>query len=170
MKWIGALFILLGSCWIGMEQGRKLSERPRQIRLLKSALQSLEAEIVYGHTPLYESARKLSERLPQPIATLFSSFAQLLTTTEMDAQAAWRKSLQDIWSRMELKEEERSILLEFGETVGRHDRLTEQKQILLTLTHLERQEQEAAEAYKRYGKLYRNLSIIGGLFIVLLLL
>ncbi|WP_203361786.1 stage III sporulation protein SpoIIIAB [Bacillus sp. REN10] len=170
MKWIGALFILFGSFWIGTEQGRKLSERTKQIRLLKSALQALEAEIVYGHTPLHESARKLSERLPPPIASLFSSFAHLLTTTEMDAPSAWRQSLNAIWPYTELKEEERSILLEFGDTVGKHDRLTEQKQILLTLTHLARQEQEAAEKYKQYGKLYRNLSVIGGLFIVLLLL
>ncbi|WP_100331533.1 stage III sporulation protein SpoIIIAB [Bacillus xiapuensis] len=170
MKWMGASLILLAAFWIGAEQGRKLSDRPKQIRMLKSALQSLEAEIVYGFTPLHESSRKLSERLAPPISLLFSSFSELLTTTDMDAAAAWEKSLAAIWPQTALKEEERSILLAFGQTVGKHDRQTEQKQIILTINHLERQEREADDAQKRYGKLARSLSIMGGLLIVLLLL
>ncbi|HEY9577542.1 MAG TPA: stage III sporulation protein SpoIIIAB [Pseudobacillus sp.] len=169
MKWVGALLILFTSFWIGMEQSKKLSDRPKQIRLIRSALQSLEAEIVYGFTPLHESARKLSERLPPPINELFALFSELLTSTELDAREAWKKSLTKVWPNTALMESERSILLEFGETVGKHDRKTEQKQILVTLKHLERQEEEAYEKQKRYGKMLRSLSLMGGLLIVLLL-
>ena len=34
---------------------------------------------------------------------------------------------------------------QFGETLGRHDRVSQQKQIMLTLTHLEREENEARD-------------------------
>ncbi|OCA92637.1 stage III sporulation protein SpoIIIAB [Pseudobacillus wudalianchiensis] len=169
MKWIGALLILFSSFCIGMEQSKKLGDRPKQIRFIRSALQTLEAEIVYGFTPLHESARKLSERLPPPINELFALFSELLTSTELDAKEAWKKSLAAIWPKTALMESERAILLEFGETVGKHDRKTEQKQILVTLKHLERQEEEAYEKQKRYGKMLRSLSVMGGLLIVLLL-
>ncbi|KIL75264.1 stage III sporulation protein SpoIIIAB [Bacillus badius] len=169
MKWLGALLILFASVWLGAEQSKKLSDRPKQIRFIRSALQTLEAEIVYGLTPLHESARKLSERLPPPVSELFALFSELLTSTELDASEAWKRSLAKVWPRTALMESERAILLEFGETVGKHDRLTEQKQILVTLKHLERQEEEACEKQKKYGKMMRSLSLMGGLLIVLLL-
>ncbi|KAB7708801.1 stage III sporulation protein SpoAB [Bacillus aerolatus] len=169
MKWAGAMLILFASFWIGAEQSKRLNDRPKQIRFIRSALQSLEAEIMYGSTPLHESARKLSERLPPPICELFASFSELLTSTELDAKEAWKESLARMWPKTALAESERSILLEFGETVGKHDRTIEQKQILVTLNHLKRQEEEAHEKQKRYGKMIRSLSLMGGLLIVLLL-
>ena len=51
-KLIGAILIIVATTWTGFEAARHLSERPKQLRQLKSALQSLEAEIMYGHTPL----------------------------------------------------------------------------------------------------------------------
>lgn len=51
IKIIGAILILASTSWGGMEFSKLLSQRPKQIRALKSALQSLEAEIMYGHTP-----------------------------------------------------------------------------------------------------------------------
>ena len=44
-----------------------------------------------------------------------------------------------------LKRSEYEILVQFGETLGKHDRMTEQKQIILTLTHLEREEEDARD-------------------------
>ena len=52
VKLLGAIFIILATTWTGFEAAKHLSERPKQLRQLKSALQSLEAEIMYGHTPL----------------------------------------------------------------------------------------------------------------------
>ncbi|MBM7650442.1 stage III sporulation protein AB [Bacillus ectoiniformans] len=169
MKWLGACIILIASFWIGLEQSRKLSERPRQLRMLKSALKSFEAEIVFGYTPLHESSRKLSERLPSPIADIFSSFAVLLTTSEMDAKEAWKQSVAAVWPRTALKPSEYDILVEFGETLGRYDRQTEQKHILLALTHIERCEEEAIEKQRRYESMLKSLSVLGGLLLILLL-
>ncbi|KKB42949.1 stage III sporulation protein SpoIIIAB [Bacillus thermotolerans] len=169
MKWLGILLILTASFWIGMEQSRKLSDRTKQIRLLRTALQSLEAEIVHGFTPLHESARKLSERLPQPLSELFASFSELLMSTEWDAKEAWKASLNQVWPRTALTQNEWNILIDFGETVGKYDRLTEQKQIAIAMSHLEHQEEEAREKQRRYGHMIRSLSWLGGLLIVLLL-
>jgi stage III sporulation protein AB len=52
IKIIGAICIIIATSWIGFEASKALTERTRQIRILKSALQSLEAEIMYGHAPL----------------------------------------------------------------------------------------------------------------------
>lgn len=65
-----------GQHLFGFSYAKRYSERPRQLRLLKSALQSLEAEIMYGHTPLSEAAERLVKQMPKPLNWIFQSFAK----------------------------------------------------------------------------------------------
>lgn len=167
---IGAIFIILSTTWAGFEFSRHLSERPKQLRMLRTALQSLEAEIMYGHTPLHEAARKLSTQLPKPISMFFEKFSNKLTSMETTVKIAWGESLKEIWKMTALKKSEYEILVQFGETLGKHDRVTEQKQIILTLTHLEREEEEARDKQQRYEKMMKSLGFLSGILIVILLL
>lgn len=169
MKVFGAVLIFTAAIWLGKELAKNLSDRPKQLRLLRTALQTLEAEITYGYTPLHESADNLSRRIQEPISELFSLFSSRLVASEIDARTAWQESLDDIWPKTALKEPEYEVLLAFGETVGRHDRQTEQKHILLALTHLKQQEEEARDKQKKYEGMMKSLCILGGLLIILLL-
>ncbi len=71
MKIIGAVLIIIATTWTGFEASRHLSERPRQLRLLKSALQSLEAEIMYGHTPLHEAMQEIICTIGKTVIMVF---------------------------------------------------------------------------------------------------
>jgi stage III sporulation protein AB len=170
MKVIGALFIIVATTWTGFEASRHLSERPRQLRLLKSALQSLEAEIMYGHTPLHEAARRLSSQLAKPISWFFESFAKKLTNSDTTVKDAWEESLREIWKLTALKQSEFEIMKQFGETLGRHDRLSQQKHIMLTLSHLEREEIEARDSQAKYEKMVKSLGFLSGLLLIILLM
>lgn len=169
MKLVGAVFILIATTWSGFEASRYLSDRPRQLRQLKSALQSLEAEIMYGHTPLHEAARRLAEQLSQPLSKLFAHFAQTLTDSETTVKDAWEASLKEVWKLTALKQGEFEIMKQFGETLGRHDRFSQQKQIMLTLTHLEREEADAREKQAKYEKMVKSLGFLTGLLLIIIL-
>ena len=58
---------------------------------------------------------------------------------------------------------------QFGETLGRHDRISQQKQIMLTLTHLEREEADAIQAQATYEKMVKSLGFLSGLLLIILL-
>ena len=169
IKLIGAIFIIVATTWTGFEAARHLSERPRQLRALRTALQSLEAEIMYGHTPLHEAARRLSAQLPKPLSIFFESFAKKLTDTETTVKEAWEISLKEVWKLTALKQGEFEIMKQFGETLGRHDRLSQQKHIMLTLTHLEREESEAIQSQMKYEKMVKSLGFLSGLLLIILL-
>jgi stage III sporulation protein AB len=169
IKLVGAVFIIVATTWIGFEIARRFSERPRQLRALRSALQSLEAEIMYGHTPLHEAARRLAEQLSKPLSTFFEAFSKKLTYTETTVKEAWETSLRDIWSSTALKQGEFEIMKQFGETLGRHDRISQQKHIMLTLTHLEREEADAIQAQATYEKMVKSLGFLSGLLLIILL-
>ncbi|WML47565.1 stage III sporulation protein SpoIIIAB [Neobacillus sp. PS3-34] len=170
MKIIGAIFIIAATTWTGFEAARHLSERPRQLRQLKSALQSLEAEIMYGHTPLHEAARRLSTQLSKPLSWFFEAFAKKLTGTETTVKEAWESSLKEVWKMTALKQGEFEIMNQFGETLGRHDRYSQQKQIMLTLSHLEREEADASERQAKYEKMVKSLGFLSGLLLTILLI
>ncbi|MBU8879341.1 stage III sporulation protein SpoAB [Bacillus sp. FJAT-29790] len=170
MKLIGAIFIIIATTWTGFEASRHLNERPRQLRQLKSALQSLEAEIMYGHTPLHEAARRLAAQLSKPLSRFFEAFAKKLTKSETTVKDAWEQSLKEIWKFTAFKQGEFEIMKQFGETLGRHDRLSQQKQIMLTLSHLEREEADAYEKQAKYEKMVKSLGFLSGLLLVILLM
>lgn len=168
IKLFGAIFILAATTWTGFEASRGFSERPKQLRLLKSALQSLEAEIMYGHTPLHEAARRLSVQLPKPLSNFFENFAKKLTEEETTVNEAWETCLKEIWKQTSLKQVEFEIMKQFGETLGRHDRYSQQKQIMLTLNHLEREEADAREKQAKYEKMLKSLGILTGLLLIII--
>ncbi|WP_059103295.1 stage III sporulation protein SpoIIIAB [Shouchella shacheensis] len=170
MKWLGAVLIVLCATWIGFERARRLAERPRQLRQLKVALQSLEAEMLYGHTPLAKASDHIASQLSPPISGLFSRFAENLRAKELSAHDAWALSIQGTWSDTALGESEREVLSQFGATLGTTDRHQQQKQLLLTQTHLEREEDEAKELQKRYEQMAKTLGVLAGLLIVILLI
>ena len=169
VKLIGAIFIIVSTTVIGFEAARHLNERPRQLRALRSALQSLEAEIMYGYTPLHEASRRLAAQLSKPIATFFESFSKKLTDSETTVKDAWEASLKDVWKSTALKQAEFEIMKQFGETLGRHDRFSQQKHIMLTLSHLEREEAEAIQAQGKYEKMMKSLGFLSGLLLIILL-
>jgi stage III sporulation protein AB len=169
IKIIGAIFIIVATTWTGFEAARRLSDRPRQLRALRSALQSLEAEIMYGHTPLHEAARRLASQLSKPLSSFFEAFARKLTDTETTVKDAWETSLIEVWKSTALKQGEFEIMKQFGETLGRHDRFSQQKHIMLTLAHLEREEADAVDKQTKYEKMVKSLGFLSGLLLIILL-
>ncbi|AMX82932.1 stage III sporulation protein SpoAB [Geobacillus subterraneus] len=170
MKWLGALLILAASTWTGFAAARMLYERPRQLRQLKAALRALEAEVMYGHTPLAEASVHIARQTAAPMCELFFRFAEALRTEETSVVEAWEKSLQALWGKTALKQGELEVMKQFGATLGQYDRLTQQKQIALALAHLEREEAEALDNQARYAKMAKSLGVLAGLLLVILLM
>ncbi len=169
IKLLGAVLIIFSTTWIGWDLSKRLIARPKQIRDLRAALQILEAEIMYGHMPLREAVLRLAKQIPEPISKGFRLFADYLNEENQTVTNAWRKSVEEMRTWTELEEKEAEILLQFGETLGKHDRDTQQKQIQLTLKHLEREELMALDKQSKYDKMVKSLGFFSGLLITILL-
>ncbi|MDA7026989.1 stage III sporulation protein SpoIIIAB [Bacillus sp. CLL-7-23] len=170
LKLLGAAFILVTVTWMGFEMAKPFSERPKQIRQLLAALQSLEAEIMYGHTPLCLASKHVANQLAKPISSLFVDFAEKLEEGRATAGSAWEDSLQKVWPETALKKKEIDILKQFGETLGKHDLISQQKHIKLAITHLETEEAEANLAQAKNEKMVKSLGFLAGLLLILLLM
>ena len=125
---------------------------------------------MFGHTPLHEASRRIAGQIGPPVGKIFSQFSKNILSGDITAKKAWRDSLHAVWNQTYLTKSELEILLQFGETLGMHDRIQQQKQIQLALVHLEREEAEAREKQTAYGKMIRNLGFLSGLLIIILLM
>lgn len=169
VKIIGAALIFTACTLLGYQLSRHLSERPRQLRYFKTALQALEAEIMFGHIPLQEASKRLSKQMPKPVNLFFDNFSNSLQIEETTVKHAWADSLKSIGSLLALQSKDIEILEQFGETLGKHDRFQQQKQIALTMTHLEREENDALLAQGKYEKMIKSLGVLVGLLLIILL-
>ncbi|MFC0470994.1 stage III sporulation protein SpoIIIAB [Halalkalibacter kiskunsagensis] len=170
MKLIGAVIIILATTWIGFECAKRLSERPKQLRQLKVAIQSLEAEIMYGLTPLAEASKHIAKQMPKPVSYLFENFSYRLINRQETAFEAWEESVNETWNHTAMLDSEREVMMQFGSTLGQHDREQQQKQIKLTLSHLEREEQEAKDRQYKYERMIKSLGFLTGILIVILMI
>lgn len=170
MKWIGALLIIFSTTWLGFYFAGRLSERTKELRSWKLALQSLEAEVMYSQLPLQEASRRIANQLNGQIQIFLLSFANQLETSALSAKEAWKNSLQEYANKVSIKDSDIQVLLQFGETIGMHDKFSQQKQIILALKHLEREEQEAIDSQASYERMSKMLGILSGILIVILLI
>lgn len=169
-KLIGAIIVILATTWTGFEISSHYRDRTKQLRQLKGALQTLDAEIMFAHKPLHEATRQIGKQVSEPLGTFFTTFSMKLMEREGTVESAWQSSLEIIWPKTALKKGEYEIMRQFGETLGKHDRYSQQRQIMLTITHLEREELDATEKQAKYEKMVKSLGFLTGLLIILLLI
>ena len=168
LKIIGICMILIATSIIGFEFANRLRKRTKQLRDFQAALSILESEIMYGQTPLATAADRISNQIPNPVANFFRILHENLLNGAESISVIFRKSLETFATEVQLKEQEFEILKQFGETLGKHDRFMQQKQIEIALTHLTRIEKEAHNTQMNYEKVFQTLGVLTGLLIVIL--
>ncbi|MFT8317447.1 MAG: stage III sporulation protein SpoIIIAB [Sporolactobacillus sp.] len=167
---IGSLLVVGASTMIGMVLASRYSQRPRQIRQWRSALQAIEAEIVYGRVPIEELSADLASQLPQPVAHFFEYLRAALVEKFQPLKEAWKEAVIRYWPETSLKNAEREVILQFGTTLGTEDAENQKKHIQLALSHLEREEIEARAAQDSHEKMMRSLGFLAGILVALLLI
>lgn len=170
MKWIGALLFIGTTTWIGFEWSKRLNNRPKHIRQLKNALQILEAEILYSQLPLQEAFITIAKQIPQPTKFFFQALGKSLEEKNSDLYSLWEKQVKALMEVSCLSGNDQEVLNQFGRTLGQHDFDQQQKHIQLTVSHLDRELEDARDNQFRYAKMAKNLGLLCGLFIVLLLI
>ncbi|QAS54225.1 stage III sporulation protein SpoIIIAB [Halobacillus litoralis] len=169
MQWIGAVIILTVTTLAGFDIASRYKQRPGHIRQWKNALQMIEAEMVYGQSSLWEVCESLARHLPRPISQFFEKIVQEQATCD-DFSQLWSEQLKKHWSWNAMTKTELEILIQFGRTLGQHDLEQQQKQIQLTLHHLDRELHEALEAGEQYQKMARGMGILSGLLVIILII
>lgn len=171
IKLFGACLIFIASSWVGMQMAKSLSERPQQIRQLRSALSLLETEIGYGTRPLFQACEQIAARELGPVSGLFATSAKHLA--EMDGASTYecfQKAIQHEWKNTALTKAEKSIMLNLSQALGISDREDQLQHLALAQANLEVEEEKARDEQIKYERVYKTMGVLAGTLIIILML
>lgn len=171
LKVVGAGVIFsVGMLW-GMQMKYQLAEHVRQLICWKEVLLMLAGEISYAKSPLREAFLHIGSMGKAPFGELLEEVSDRLGRERgKNLYEIWRSVLKDHRTEIFFSTEEFEMLEKFGENLGYLD-------IKMQLNHLElyRQQVEVkiAQAQGELAvkqKMYQYLSVMSGLFVILVLI
>ncbi|MFZ5353565.1 MAG: stage III sporulation protein SpoIIIAB [Bacillota bacterium] len=170
IKLLGGILIIAASGLFGIALSNKYSCRPKDIRKLRTYLQMLETEIVYGATPLPYAFDSLAAKADREWVCFFSTISRnLIEGRYYNVKTAWEDAVDNELSEVYLNKEDRELMQSFGNILGSSDTEDQQKHFKLFYRQLEQQEQLADEDRKKNEKMYKSLGFLLGLVIFIIL-
>jgi stage III sporulation protein AB len=170
VKLVGAICIILCASWIGFAIARRYRDRPRQLMEFVTALKMLETDISYLSLPLPTALRRISERVSQPVSTIFLRTAEGLECGDgRPVFDHWRTALRESRHAISLTKSDLHILQQFGHTLGVSDRKDQIQHIHGVCNLLQISEQQARSEQEQQEKMWRYIGVLSGIVLVILL-
>lgn len=171
LKIAGAVLILSASVLFGMQQKQRLWEHVRQLVGCKEMLFMLSQEMSYAKAPLMEAFRHIAARRKEPFSGFLEDVALGMEThREQPLPEIWRNALKCRRDKFYLSQEEFELLESLGENFGYLDVQMQLNHLSLCIQQLDAKIVQAQGDLAAKQKLYQYLSVMCGLFFILILL
>lgn len=168
IKYIG-LALILGSCsYIGILISKKYSNRVKELKEMKSALNIFITKIKYTYEPIPKIFEEISNKTKEykNISNIFKNAINEMK--EYEAGEAWNKSLEKTNTNM--RKEDIEVLKGLSKLLGKVDAEGQVREIELVENFLETQIEEAEKEKLKSEKMYRTLGISIGVAITVILI
>lgn len=165
LKLIGSVFIITATTGIGFSKSKELQNHLNILEELKKLFCLLRSELQYTHAPFVEVFSKISTKTSTPYKEWLSNLSKrLMTKTRGTFWEIWSMSITEDLNETNLKEEELDELKNIGKNMEYIESLD------LFIEQLEYRIRNTRESYRSKRKLCQSIGIMGGIFLVILLL
>lgn len=166
---LGAALVTAGTGAIGFGAAAQLGRRVGELRAMVTALELMERELSFRLTPIPELLDELSRRTPLPARPLFARcLGGLDRLGEESLGQIWTAAVEE--TLHDLRGEDRAILAELGQVLGRFDGDGQGQAVGQARLRLSHQLEGAERERDSHGRLYGALGVTAGAFFVILLL
>lgn len=165
------LLIFLTCSTIGYLYGKSFSSRLQNLIVLEQCIKILETEVVYGLTPLPEALSNVYKKGKEKVSYIFEEIKKDLIMNKRGGVYDSFLSIEDkLYNNLNFKKEDVEVFLSLGRVLGTSDRIDQQKNFILVSNQISAQILEARQEKDKNEKLYRNLGVITGAAIIILLI
>lgn len=171
LRLIGVFLLLISSVGTGRWMERREQQRIRQLEEMIRSMEYLKGEIRFARKTLPESFEQLSERVLSPFQELFLGLANEL---KYHPGTGFEEIFKDILDR---EKENFALLTNDMEcfyqaccNLGHLDKEMQMHILDRYIKDLERTVEHLAKEMPQKTKLYRSLGILGGVFLVVILI
>lgn len=165
------VMVLVVSTMIGFFISNKFSERVKELEDLATALELFETKISYTYDSLIDTFTYISENLKTKIYRIFFITAEHLRENKnLSAGEIFRNVIDEEKIFLELNKKDIEIIKNLSIALGQVDLETQLKNINLVSNLLNVQLKEAREEKMKNFKVYRNMGVLTGLVLIILLI
>lgn len=168
---ITSIIIIFCTCTIiGYIYGKRFSTRLENLILLEQCIKILETEIVYGSTPLPQALSNVYRKGNIKVSYIFEEIKDDLLLNKRDSVYSSFLLVEDkMYNELHFKKEDVETFLSLGRVLGTSDRMDQQKNLILIYNQIAALILEARFERNKNEKLYKNLGIITGIGIIIIL-
>ena len=170
LKLAGSILVITVSVLYGWQVRRELQEHVEQLVAMKEMFLMLWGEISYTRTPLKEAFLQIAAQGKEPFSSFLLKAAEELEENESSMGCFWNRLVEQESNKFLFNEEERGLLQRAGENFGYLDGQMQLKNLELYMEQAEVLIRKAQKELKDKQKVSSVLSLMCGLFLVILLL
>lgn len=169
-KLIGILCILAGCIGWGQSKVREEKNRIRHLRELIGMIRRIQDEISYGKHTMPEICLILSEYCNMPYKLYFKQiYEQAGQERGIGIEQAWRQEMSKCLLNVPLTEEEKSIVANLLKNLGVREEKMQARNMGQSLDFLERKCRQAEEGFENKSRMILSVSVLAGVFLMILL-
>lgn len=171
VKFVLILMVFILATFIGYALARRYKTRVAEINDMIFALYIFETKIKYTYDSLTTSFLYIADRMKTKVYRLFYITAeQLKENKNISAGDCFKQVVDDEKIFLALNKDDIEIIKGLGVCLGQVDMDGQVKTIKLVSDSLKKQLTEATEDNRKNFKLYRNMGVLSGLIIMIILL
>lgn len=166
IKSIILLLTFFVTTFLGLALANRYKNRVRDLKDIRNVLNILSTKIKYTYEPLPQIFSEISSEFTGGIAEIFKNSKEKMEN--MSAGEAWSFALEH--SNTNMNSEDLNTLKKLENLLGKTDAEGQLSEIELMKNYIEVQIEKAEKEQNKNEKLYKNLGVIVGLAIVIILL
>ncbi len=171
LKFILILMVFICSTFIGYALAGRFKARVAEINDFMKALEIFETKIKYTYDSLPTAFLYIADNLRTKVYRIFYITAEMLKENKnLSAGDCYKQVIEDEKIFLALNKEDIEIIKELGISLGQVDVEGQLKSIKLVYNSLKNQLENAKEDNNKNFKLYRNMGVLSGLIIMIILL
>jgi len=167
MKYIGLILIFLCSIYSGQTFKRRIIKRIESFERIITMIDLIQMQINYLSSDIDELINTLLKESEFKGSSFISGLKRNLCSG-LPLDESWQKAAEESFDY--LSSEEKSVIISFGNHIGKSDIEGQRKNCAIHKEKINRLLENERKKYEKKGNLYSRLSIIIGIMIDLILL
>lgn len=171
IKLIGALLVLVSACAIGSLLALQVKEQEKWLKDIKTALFLLLGELEYRQIPMPEALEIIGQRHGGRLSAFFRMLSKELQKKEGGSlREAWQQLAEAFLKESPLSKEQKEEFADLGLYFMESDKETRRNSLDFYLNRLEEDIVSLRETGADKAYLCRTLGMLGGIFLLILVL
>ena len=171
LRFIGGILIITATTGAGILYGMELQEYLEKLLYIRHIIYMIKGELEYSQAPLSEVFGRISVRVREPYRRWLGAMEKQVENREEDAfLKIWMRSVDKYLKELHLKSEHSIQLKELGTYLGQTDGASESRNLQLYLGRLELEIEKVREGMASKKRIGNCLGVMGGIFLVVLLI